>query len=188
MSEDEFTQVYLLALGQQPPHPLSPDVGIAVPSAAAWQRAVAGQREMAYVVNAQWDLVAYNDRFAELFPEGAVPANALRWVALTPQAREGVLVQWSTRWAPSVLNQLRFARIQHPGNRALAQLHHDVLGDGVAGPIYRRGTDLSVRCEEEALPLRHPTRGPGTVTVLLSEPVSSRGARHVVLLFEADRT
>ncbi len=188
MTEDEFTQVYLLALGQQPPHPLSPDAGIALPSRAAWQRAVAGQREMAYVINAQWDVVAYNERFAELFTDGTVPANALRWVVLAPEARAGILPDWATRWAPLLLAELRFARIQHPGNRALDRLHHDVLRDGVAGPIYRRSPELSLYTKEEVLPLRHPTLGPGTVTVLVSEPASSRGARHVVLLFDRDST
>ncbi|MEI5098726.1 XRE family transcriptional regulator [Streptomyces sp. PmtG] len=187
MTEDEFTQVYLLALGQCPPRSLSPDDGIAAASVVAWQRAVAGQREMAYVLNSQWDLVAYNERFAELFADGAVPANAMRWIALAPEARESVLMEWGTRWAPSVLNQLRLARIQHPGNPALTQLHHDVLGDGAAGPIYRRSTELSVRSRDEVLPLRHPRRGPGTVTVLMSEPACARGARHVVLLFDPER-
>ncbi|MER7346249.1 hypothetical protein ABT390_12740 [Streptomyces aurantiacus] len=184
MSEEEFTHVYLLALGQRPPHPLSPDGGIALASVGAWQRAVSGQREMAYVSNVQWDLIAYNEPFAELFLGGVPPENPLRWIALSDEAREHTLVDWETRWAPLALSRLRYARIQNPGNRALAQLHQDVLRDRRAGPIYRRGAELNLHSADDVRPLRHPTKGPGTVTVLTSEPESSPGARHVVLLFD----
>lgn len=186
MSEEEFTRVYLLALGQRPPHPLSPDGGMALASAGAWQRAVSGQREMAYVINVQWDLLAYNEQFAALFAGGVPPENPLRWIALSDEAREHTLTDWETRWAPPALSQLRFARIQNPGNRALAQLHQDVLKDRRAGPIYRRGAELNLHSADDVRPLRHPTKGPGTVTVLASEPESAPGARHVVLLFDPE--
>lgn len=184
MSEAEFTHVYLLALGQRPPHPLSPDGGTVLACAGAWQRAISGQREMAYVINVQWDLVAYNEQFAELFTGGVPPENPLRWIALSDEAREHTLTDWETRWAPRVLSQLRYARIQYPGNRALAQLHQDVLRDRLAGPIYRHSAELNPHSADDVRPLRHPTKGPGTVTVLASEPESTPGARHVVLLFD----
>ncbi|GHC72227.1 transcriptional regulator [Streptomyces flavofungini] len=184
MSEDEFTQVYLLSLGQRPPHPLDPRGGVRMPAAPAWQRAVSGQREIAYVNNVEWDLVAYNQPFADIFEGGIPPANTMRWMALADEARDFILTDWETRWAPGILNQIRLAHIQHPENRALAQLNEDVKRDKYAGPIYERGTEVYIHPDGDVRPLYHPRKGPGQITMVVSEPASSPGARHVVLLFD----
>ncbi|MFH8794160.1 XRE family transcriptional regulator [Streptomyces sp. NPDC017941] len=184
MTEDEFTQVYLLSLGQRPPHPLDPSGGVTMPAAGAWQRAVNGQREIAYVNNVQWDLVAYNQPFADIFEGGEPPENTMRWMALADEARDHILTDWETRWAPGILNQIRLAHIQHPENEALARLHRDVLRDKYTGPIYERNTEVYIHPDGDVRPLFHPRKGPGQITMVVSEPASARGARHVVLLFD----
>lgn len=184
MSEDEFTQVYLLSLGQRPPHPLDPTDGVLMPAAAAWQRAVSGQREISYVNNVQWDLVAYNQPFADIFDGGIPPENTMRWMALADEARDHILTDWETRWAPGILNQIRLAHIQHPENRSLARLNADVKRDKYAGPIYERSTEVYIHPDGDVRPLYHPRKGPGQITMVVSEPASSPGARHVVLLFD----
>ncbi|MFD9880193.1 XRE family transcriptional regulator [Streptomyces alboflavus] len=184
MSEDEFTQVYLLSLGQRPPHPLDPTGGVLMPAAAAWQRAVSGQREISYVNNVQWDLIAYNQPFADIFDDGIPPENTMRWMALADEARDHILTDWETRWAPGILNQIRLAHIQHPENRSLARLNADVKRDKYAGPIYERSTEVYIHPDGDVRPLYHPRKGPGQITMVVSEPASSPGARHVVLLFD----
>ncbi|MFD9909702.1 XRE family transcriptional regulator [Streptomyces sp. NPDC059063] len=183
MTEDEFTQVYLLCLGQRPPHALDPSGGVTMAAAAAWQRAVNGQREIAYVNNVQWDLVAHNQPFADVFENG-VPENTMRWMALSDEARDHILTDWETRWAPGLLNQVRLAHIQNPENRSLARLHRDITRDKYAGPIYERSTEVYIHPDGDVRPLYHPRKGPGLITMVVSEPASSRGSRHVVLLFD----
>ncbi|MFD5701262.1 MmyB family transcriptional regulator [Streptomyces lasiicapitis] len=184
LTEDEFTQVYLLCLGQRPPHSLDPGDGVRMAAAAAWQRAVSGQREIAYVNNVQWDLVAYNQPFTDIFEGGTPPENTMRWMALADEARDYILTDWETRWAPGILNQIRLAHIQRPENHSLAQLHRDVIRDKYSGPIYERSTEVYIHPDGDVRPLYHPKRGPGHITMVVSEPASSRGARHVVLLFD----
>lgn len=179
LNEHEWVLLHRYALEQEPPAPLHPDAGYLIPT--PWQRAVDGiTRDMAYVGDAAWNVVAYNNLWQTMFPSGQVPANTMRWMCLSDEART-VLTDWDTQWAPRVLPQLRGA-VAMRRDPTLLQIEQDVLNDPVAGPLYEtRGVTLHPDGDER--PLHHAAHGPGWVTMCSATPESAPGARLMILLF-----
>ncbi|WP_418955235.1 helix-turn-helix domain-containing protein [Streptomyces tritici] len=183
LTEQEWAVLWRLARKESPPHALHRDSGMSVPG--VWQRVVDQVTgAMAYINDAEWNVLAHNEEYRRLFPRSEPPGNTMRWMLLDPEARTEVLIDWGTRWAPVVMPQLRHAVKLRPHNAALARLEADVLDDPVAGPLYREASTAPIPYPDGSeRPVRHAVHGPGWVTTCVAEPVTSPGARVMLLLF-----
>ncbi|WP_175409419.1 helix-turn-helix domain-containing protein [Streptomyces sp. TRM64462] len=179
MNEHDWVALWRYALGQDPPHPLHPRAGEVV--AGVWQEALDGMAHMAYVSDRSWNLLAFNEPFAALFPGRRVPDNTMRWMAVDPEAR-AVLTRWETAWAPLVLPQLRAALAAEPGNPTLCGIVKEVLDDPVAARIYESASAY-VHPDGGERPVCHAERGPGWVSVCAAQPMAAPRARLVILPF-----
>lgn len=182
LTEHEWVLLNRYALEQEPPSPLHPESGYRI--ASSWKAAVNGIEHMAYVGDAAWNVVAYNQTWLSMFPSGRPPENTMRWMCLSAEART-ILTDWETQWAPRILPQLSGA-IAARRDPTLLQIEREVRADPVAGPLYeKRGTLLHPDGDER--PLLHATHGPGWVTMCSATPESSPGARLMILLFNKEK-
>ncbi|MET9499153.1 helix-turn-helix domain-containing protein [Streptomyces sp. NPDC006552] len=179
LNEQEWVLLCRYALLQDPPGPLYDSSGKEVPG--IWQEAVNGMRHMAYVTDASWDLLAWNREFVELFPSGRPPGNTMRWMLLEPEARV-VLKDWRNSWAPLVMPQLRAALASRPDDDTLRQIEKEVLSDPVSAALYEAG-GAAVHPDGDERPLLHPHRGSGWATMCAAQPLTTPGARLMILVF-----
>ena len=186
LDEQEWTFLWRSARGENPPYALHRESGMAVPG--VWRSAVEHiSGAIAYISDAEWNVLAGNDEFRLLFPRGEAPANMMRWMLLDSEARSEVLVDWETHWAPFVMPQLRQAMTLRPGHPELARLEREVLDDPVAGPVYRAAATAPIPYPDGTeRPVRHAVHGPGWVTTCVAEPVTSPGARVMLLSYTPD--
>ncbi|MGZ2361498.1 hypothetical protein LRE75_33275 [Streptomyces sp. 372A] len=139
---------------------------------------------MAYINDSTWNVLTFNESFRDLFPGGKAPGNSMRWMALDVKAREETLLDWETRWAPLVFPQLRHAVQLRPTNTELLRIEEEVRNDPVAGPLYRDTADMPIPYPDGSeRPINHAIHGPGWVTTCVAEPVTSPGARLMLLVY-----
>ncbi|MGW2028269.1 helix-turn-helix domain-containing protein [Streptomyces decoyicus] len=157
-------------------------------------------KNMAYLTDAAWNVLTYNDLWASLFRDGP-PENIMRWMALSEEARGSenvpnpVLTRWDEEWAPYVLGRLG-GTYNAVGDRieTLSQLVRDVKADDRAGPIfanaYRMPTPVTgeqgaerqpVHPDGDQRPLRHPIWGDGYVRMCSMEPHGSPLACYMIV-------
>ncbi|MGW8767876.1 MmyB family transcriptional regulator [Streptomyces sp. NPDC055815] len=177
MNEQEWTFLWRLTRKESPPRVLHCTAGTSL--AGVWQRAVDQVRgALAFLSDAEWNVVAHNAEFGRFFPRGEAPANIMRWLLLEPEARTEVLTHWESQWAPAMMPHLKHSTELRPDNPALARLERDVLDDPVAGPLYRAAASVPVPfVDGSELPARHAVHGPGRLVTCLAEPVTAPGAR-----------
>ncbi|MFG2292959.1 helix-turn-helix domain-containing protein [Streptomyces sp. NPDC048603] len=177
LSEQEWAFLWMITRKENPPHALYDTSGTSI--ALPWQRVIdqiAGA--LAYISDAEWNVVVHNEDFRCFFPRGQVPANIMRWMLLDPEARTDVLLDWETLWMPALMPPMKHSVELRPENAALARLEHDVLADPVAGRLYRDHASAPVPYfDGSELPLRHALHGPGRLTTCLAEPLAQPGAR-----------
>ncbi|MFJ6935408.1 helix-turn-helix domain-containing protein [Streptomyces sp. NPDC101132] len=186
LSEQEWTFLWQLTRKENPPSTLHSSSGTAL--AGVWRRVIEGLTgTLAYINDAEWNLVTHNEDFRLLFPRGQPPANVMRWMLLDPEARTEVLTDWAGQWAPAIMPHLRQAVELRPDNPALVRLERDVLADPVAGALYREGAAVPLPfVDGSELPLRHAVHGPGRLTTCLAEPILAPGARINLSIFTPD--
>ncbi|MGW7362952.1 MmyB family transcriptional regulator [Streptomyces sp. NPDC054841] len=180
--DNEYNYAHLAFLGTEPVLPLNPDAGLTVPP--AWQRALEGQREMAYVNDRRYDLHLYNAAFAEMFPSGEPPSNTMEWMLLSDEARDFCLEDWDTEWGPRVIPQFRAALAAHSDDPVLNGIHERILKDKRVRRLYERGEDAYIHPDGDRRPLHHARRGRGFATMIAAQPLSSPGARSMTILFD----
>ncbi|MER7112780.1 MmyB family transcriptional regulator [Streptomyces sp. NPDC000229] len=179
MNEQEWIALWRYALGQDPPRPLDFRSGEEVP--AVWEEILACVSHPAYINDRSWNVLAHNGLFEGLFPGRRVPANAMRWMTVEPDART-VLTDWETAWAPVVLPQLRVALAADPSDKTLCAIEQDVLADPVAAPLYESASAYS-HLDGDERPFTHPTLGQGWVTMCAAQPLAAPGSRLIMLVF-----
>ncbi|MET9646950.1 helix-turn-helix domain-containing protein [Streptomyces syringium] len=179
-NEHEWTLLWLYTVHRDPPYPLHPRSGTEVPG--AWQEVVNSMSHMAYLNDQSWNVLAYNEAFAAMFPSGQVPANTMRWMTLAPEARD-VLTGWTEYWLPFVLPQMRAAVAALPHDETLTALEADILADPVVGPLYEAGGGAYIHPDGDERPLDHAQMGPGWVSLCTAEPLASPRARLMILVF-----
>lgn len=182
LTDHEWDALVLYATGSPPAYPLDPRLGTAVPQ--PWQRVLAGCRDMAYVNDVAWDLVAYNRAFTRMFMRREVPGNTMRWMLLDPEARI-TLGDWANSWLPLLIPQLRAAVAANPHNRTLAQLQADARRDPVVGERYESPTTEYLQPRAEgSRPMLHAELGPGWATMCAAGPFGVPGGRLMFVLFD----
>lgn len=182
LTDHEWEALVLYATGSPPAYPLDPKLGTAVPE--PWRRVLAGFREMAYINDVAWDLVAYNRSFTRLFFGRRVPGNTMRWMLLHPDAPR-TLMDWENSWVPLLVPQLRAAVIANPHNRTLAQLQADVRRHPVVGERYETSTTEYLQPRAEgSRPIRHAELGEGWATLCAAGPFGVPGGRLMFVLFD----
>ncbi|MBM7167534.1 helix-turn-helix domain-containing protein [Streptomyces sp. G44] len=189
LDEEEYRQLHLLALGSLPPHPRKPETGVVIPSQQHWQRVVDGQSDIAYLTNAEWSLVVWNRPFARLFNSlgyATPPENMMEWMLFSELARQKVLLDWESSWAPPILAQLHGVATQNPNNAKLAQLMERVRQDPLTRRIHEAGVRTYAHPDGDMRPLFHPDQGRGKALMVSAHPSSALHARLIVVLFTPD--
>ncbi|MGA4844552.1 XRE family transcriptional regulator [Streptomyces sp. G45] len=183
LSPDEYVLLWLHARGQRPTRPLDPTVGLSVPD--GWQEACDGHRDMMYVTDLAWTVLAHNQPFADMFTGGRVPRNTARWALLSEEAR-ATLIDWEQQWVPSFVTQLRAAVAENPDNEVLRRLVADVHDDPVAGPLYAAGGMSAMATDGAKRRLRHALYGNGVAHTVAATPHAAPGARVIMVHFVPD--
>lgn len=179
MGEQEWVALCRYARGEDPPAPLHDRSGLEVPG--MWQTAVDGISHIAYVTDRSYNVLTYNDAYRAMHPDGG-PVNMMRWMLLAPRART-VLMDWERIWAPYVLPQLRSARAALPEDTVLRDIEADVEKDEVVGPLYEQRASVQVHPDGNERPMLHPEHGPGWASICAAEPLSSRNARLMIVMW-----
>ncbi|MFF9787136.1 MmyB family transcriptional regulator [Streptomyces nigrescens] len=192
-TEQEWFAICRFGRSDDPNKPLHPSSGKRVPG--MWADAINGTRDMAYITDQSYNLLAHNEAFAGLFPTTGPPPNMIEWMLLSDEARgthpngtpndqgkPGVLTGWKTVWAPYVLPQLRAARAAMPEDDTLAAIEENVIADSECGPMYKERKTAQVHPDGQERPLLHPTLGPCWVQICAAEPLSSPNARIMIVM------
>jgi hypothetical protein len=183
LDEKEWAFLWLVSRRESPPH--APHDTAGTSTAGTWQRVMDRMGGVvAFINDAEWNVVVHNEEFCRLFPRAEAPDNIMRYFLLAPEARADVLIDWETTWVPAVMPHLKHSVELRPANQALARLESYVRDDPVTGPLYR---DFAVApipyFDGSELPWRHAVHGPGRITACLAEPVTEPGARLNLSLF-----
>ncbi|MET9436924.1 helix-turn-helix domain-containing protein [Streptomyces sp. NPDC006551] len=179
LNEQEWVALCRYSGIGDPPGPLNQASGLEVPG--VWKEAVEGIGHMAYVTDASWNLVTYNQQWVDLFPGRRIPRNTMRWMLLDQDARI-TLTDWKTAWAPLVLPQLRAGLALRPNDETLRQIEKEVRADPDLGPLWANpGAHMHPDGDER--PLNHALEGPGYVTMCAAQPLTAPGARLIILLW-----
>ncbi|MCA6096045.1 hypothetical protein LE181_28270 [Streptomyces sp. SCA3-4] len=183
----EWLAFYAFARGGQPPEA---PVGLRSASVAGdWRQLLAALPLMACITDSAYNVLAYNAAFSELFPRKQVPHNTPYWMLFNDEARSDVLIDWEDRWAPFLVGGLRMALALHEGDRTLASMGERCQADPVLGRMYGKGINCYASPKTAGMPIRHPARGTGTVTALVSElQYAPRIRLHVWLFHPAGRS
>lgn len=179
LNEQEWTSLCRYAGIGDPPGPLNPASGKEIPG--VWQVALNGMAHMGLITDASWNVVTYNEHFADLFPNRQTPKNTMRWMLLDPQAREQ-LTDWKTAWAPLVLPQFRAGVAARPTDPVLRSLEKDVTADPDLAELWETG-GAHIHPDGDERPLVHALHGPGWITVCAAEPMTAPGSRFIVMIF-----
>ncbi|RPE27303.1 MmyB family transcriptional regulator [Kitasatospora cineracea] len=179
LSEQEWQALWLYLYGHQPPRPLDRRASEAVHS--GWGEVLRHLSLPAYVTDQGWNVLAGNESYVQVFPDGIPPANTMEWMLLSPDGRR-FLKNWPTHWAPLVLPQLRAAVAAYPMNETLQRLNEMVKRDPVCGPMYQNTTDAYLNPDGDVRQLFHWGLGRVVwVQMSTAEPGGAPGARLMVL-------
>ncbi|WP_406482008.1 helix-turn-helix domain-containing protein [Streptomyces platensis] len=135
-----------------------------------------------YVVDKAWNVISFNPKMSEWFPEMCQPSsNLLRW-AFSEDGRSK-LVEWH-RNAEVYLGQLRFSLANHPESRELHELLEYVLSVPEGLAIWKRNPRLVAYREGECFRLRIPCVSPRDFSVVARVllPPYQPGIRYVTLI------
>ncbi|MFE6099895.1 helix-turn-helix transcriptional regulator [Streptomyces laurentii] len=182
LNEQEWTSLCRYAGIGDPPAPLSTVSGLEVPG--VWQEVVDGIAHMAYLTDASWNLLAFNEPLAAFFAGRRIPGNMMRWILLDPDGRE-TLLDWDTAWAPAVLPQLRAALAVRPDDETLLRIAREAARDPDLRPLWEAG-GAAVHPDGDERPVRHPRHGPGYFTICAAQPMTAPGSRLVILIFRTE--
>ncbi|MFE0178550.1 XRE family transcriptional regulator [Streptomyces sp. NPDC059002] len=182
LAESEYVAIHLELYGVEPTHSLDPASGLEVVS--AWRKVVEAQQDMAYLTDRRYNLLFHNEAFAAMFPSGQPPQNTMEWMILDDEARDFCLVDWEREWASRAIPQFRMALASQPRDPVLNRIHEGILRDERARKIYDGSADVYLHPDGERRPLHHARRGRGWVEMVAGQPLSSPGARFMLVMFE----
>lgn len=182
LTEGEWRALWTYAYSTPPPRPLNP-AGRALPG--EWQMMLDTLAPAAYVQNQEGRLLAYNAEFARYFGGEPAPDNLLHWSLTAPVART-ILLDWHSAWAPALCGQLRAALAANKNSRELRELLAEVLADDQAAPLLNAAASTAPQSNAPR-PVRHPTLGPGWITMCAANPSDFPEARLTIAPFHPGR-
>ncbi|MGW6145258.1 MmyB family transcriptional regulator, partial [Streptomyces sp. NPDC055140] len=153
---------------------------VTVPSLPVWKKVIEGIADPAYLTNVEWELLCYNSSFVEFFRDGVPPKNMIRWMLFSDEARDEVLGEWETAWAPQSVASVRYMVEEFPTNAGLQELWADILADPILAAIEPK-VGSYFRPDGDARPFFHRKLGSGTVEMASATPASAPGARFIIL-------
>ncbi|MFJ7416676.1 helix-turn-helix transcriptional regulator [Streptomyces sp. NPDC098077] len=191
MSARERTELFVYALGREPAaQPLLSDRDD--PPTAQWESLIRNQPYPSLLTNSNWDVLAcnilYADIFGEVAPEAALPprGNFLRLTVLEPRIRP-MLVGWERAWALPMLDELRLAIAKHPESQRLGELLAEVERNSAAKRLWHGSSEQSMdggdRYRRDVV---HPKLGLQKYVIMYLTPFGSDDTR-VTLLVPANR-
>ncbi|KAA6215068.1 XRE family transcriptional regulator [Streptomyces albofaciens JCM 4342] len=121
LNEAKRYTLFVYAKGQEPP-PLYRPAAVIDPSTTA---VIQGQPWPAYISDASWDMLKYNDLCVQNWPWVKYGINIMTWCLTYPEARLQ-LIDWEESWAKPMASQLRLAHESQPENRRLAEVVADI--------------------------------------------------------------
>ncbi|MDX3075801.1 sulfotransferase [Streptomyces sp. MI02-7b] len=179
-SEEDYYRAHQdLFPGIRPPYVLNPSDEVS----SLWQRVVDGQASMSCVVKHGGDIAASNEAFKALFSRGELPSSMWRWLLLDSEARDHVLADWDTAWAPYLVSRLDVAATNGPYAPQLASLQAELESDDRLQKALRNAPEMPSAQEEAHRPFRHPVHGLGTAQLMTAHLDTAPGARLVTILF-----
>lgn len=135
-----------------------------------------------YVVDSAWNLVSFNPKMAEWFPEICQPrTNLLRWVFSADGRAK--LVDWQDN-AERFLGQLRFSLANHPDNLELRELLRFLLAHPEVSALWERSPRLIAYREGELFRFHLPSISPDELSAVARVflPPYLPGIRYVTLM------
>ncbi|KOT62940.1 MULTISPECIES: MmyB family transcriptional regulator [Streptomyces] len=181
--ESEYVQAHVHLYGTEPKEELFPDSGTVIP--AAWEYAVHGQLHMSYAHDRSWRVRFHNAPFRTMFPSGQPPANMAEWFLLSDEARD-VLMDYDRSWGPYLMPQFRLALSRWKHDPELCRIYELILDDKRALRLWDRGETTYMHPDGDRRPMNHGTWGEGEVILLAGQPLSSPGARQLIVPFLRD--
>jgi len=137
----------------------------------------------AYITDATWQLLAYNQATVEWFPYVNAETNIMRWLFCSQAAREQ-LIDWENKHAPLMLAQLRAQYARMPESPALLDLISEVLSSSdFARDLWT--TQPAVSLEKFTEPRQMYIAGvtePTTVTVISMVPAARPELRYTTII------
>ncbi|WP_030660195.1 helix-turn-helix domain-containing protein [Streptomyces rimosus] len=121
LNEAKWYTLFVYGKGQEPP-PLYRPTAVIDPSTAA---VIQGQPWPAYISDASWDMLLYNDLCVRNWPWNKYGINIMTWCLTYPEARLQ-LIDWEESWAKPMASQLRLVHESRPENRRLAEVVADI--------------------------------------------------------------
>ncbi|MEV1040440.1 hypothetical protein AB0J01_27875 [Streptomyces sp. NPDC050204] len=178
-SEEDYATAHRDLFPQRPLLPLTPEIGIP----ELWQRVVDGQSSAACLLKRDGVLAGHNASFRHIFPSGKAPDQIWRWLLLQSEARDDVLVDWDTAWAPYLVSAFRFALNLSPDDLKLFRIRDELRADARAQAAIRARVPIEVTRSKVARPFKHPVYGRGAAQFVSASIDSTPGARLVTVLF-----
>ncbi|MEE1823869.1 helix-turn-helix domain-containing protein [Streptomyces sp. BE20] len=183
MSAHERHVMFLLSTGQEPPQPFTRQLD----SVPAYQLALDSSVLPGYLSNHCWDIELTNQAFREVWAGRELPTNVLRYILMSEEAREEVLLDWETGWALPFLRQQRAAMNTAPWAQGLIELQRELedtaRSDKRLRKLMKRSTDDEyVHPNGDTRLINHPKWGPTRITLLMTRPLDAASAYRFVWL------
>ncbi|MFE2727117.1 helix-turn-helix domain-containing protein [Kitasatospora sp. NPDC059327] len=183
MSAHERHAMFLLSTGQEPPQPFTSQLT----SVPAYQLALDSSVLPGYLSNRCWDIELTNQAFRDIWADKELPTNVLRYILMTKQARERVLLDWDEGWALPFLRQQRAALAASPWEPGLVELQRELEDvastDRALRKLMRRSMDDEyIHPNGDTRLINHPKWGPTQITLLMTRPLDAASAHRFVWL------
>ncbi|MFE0178552.1 XRE family transcriptional regulator [Streptomyces sp. NPDC059002] len=182
LSEGEYALLHHELYSMDPPmSPVADDPALPSP---AWQEVIETSNGMAYLSDRSWNVRLYNPAFAAMFPSGQPPQNTMEWTILDDEARDDILIDWESIWAPFALSRFQAALRAFPDDPGLNSTAEQILADPRARRIYEDPrTRESTPAAEDIRPMRHAVHGVGQVRLFMAQPDGAPGSLVVTMRF-----
>ncbi len=181
MSAHERHVMFLQATGQEPPQPFTRQLT----SVPAYQLALDSSALPGYLSNRCWDIELTNQAFRDIWAGKKLPANVLRYILMSEEAREDPLIDWEAGWALPFLRQQRAALAASPWEPGLVELQRELEAaartDAPLRQLMERSPeDEYVHPNGDTRLINHPKWGTTRITLLMTRPLDAASAHRFV--------
>ncbi|MET8682012.1 hypothetical protein ABZW18_31660 [Streptomyces sp. NPDC004647] len=178
-SEDDWVTLWAFARpGERPPYPLDPRTDEVLLN--SWQELLDIVPCIAYITDVAWNVLCYNEAFAEVFVHG-IPENIMQY--MLSDEGQNILDDWEHSWAPPILFNLRATAAAQP-HATLQRLVDRVLKDPITCAIYEGDQRTRTHPDGDIRPFNHPEYGKGMVRLNAGSAAGAPGSRLIFMRFD----